>query len=47
MKKYGRCPKFGRGDNSTCTFMKRRRATPPKQLIGFFRSFFIGNLLKV
>jgi hypothetical protein len=26
MKKYGRCPKFGRGDNSTCTFMKRRRA---------------------
>jgi hypothetical protein len=26
MKKYGRCPKFGRGDNSTCTFTKRRRA---------------------
>jgi hypothetical protein len=26
MKKYGCCPKFGRGDNSTCTFTKRRRA---------------------
>jgi hypothetical protein len=26
MKKYGRCPKFGGGDNSTCTFTKRRRA---------------------
>jgi hypothetical protein len=25
MKKYGRCPKFGRGDNSTCTFTKRRK----------------------
>jgi hypothetical protein len=41
MKEYGHCPKFGRGDNSTCTFTKRRRActfvssTPPKQLIGF------------
>jgi hypothetical protein len=26
LKKYGRCPKFGRRDNSTCTFTKRRRA---------------------
>jgi hypothetical protein len=26
LKKYGCCPKFGRGDNSTCTFTKRRRA---------------------
>jgi hypothetical protein len=35
MKKYGRCPKFGRGDNSTYTFTKRGvvylvSATPPK-----------------
>jgi hypothetical protein len=40
MKKYGRCPKFGRGDNSTYTFTKRGvvylvSATPPKWLIGF------------
>jgi hypothetical protein len=41
MKKYGRFPKFGRGDNSTYTFTKRGgdmylvSATPPKLLIGF------------
>jgi hypothetical protein len=40
MKKYGRCPKFGRGDNSTYTFTKKGgvylvSATPPKRLIGF------------
>ena len=40
MKEYGCCPKFKRGDNSTCTFTKRGgvylvSATPPKPLIGF------------
>jgi hypothetical protein len=41
MKEYGCCPKFGRGDNPTCTFTKKKEgmylvsATPPKQLIGF------------
>jgi hypothetical protein len=43
MKKYGHCPKFGRGDNSTCTmyFHEKKEglylvsATPPKQLNGF------------
>jgi hypothetical protein len=39
MKEYGCCPKFGRGDNSTYTFMKRGvvylvSATHPKRLIG-------------
>jgi hypothetical protein len=31
MKKYGRCPKFGGGDNSTCTFTKRRRWSEGKE----------------
>ena len=40
MQKYGCFLKFGRGDNSTCTFTKRGvvylvSTTPPKQLIGF------------
>jgi hypothetical protein len=40
MKEYGCCPKFKRGDNSTCTLTKRGvvylvSATPPKPLIGF------------
>jgi hypothetical protein len=40
MEEYSCCPKFKRGDNSTCTFTKRGgmylvSATPTKLLIEF------------
>jgi hypothetical protein len=31
MKKYGHCPKFGKGDNSTCTFTKEGGHVPCKR----------------
>jgi hypothetical protein len=41
MKKYGHCPKFGRGDKFNLCFHEKKEgmylvsATPPKQHIGF------------
>ena len=51
MKKYGRCPKFERGDNSTCTFTKRRRACTLKvqlllnSLLDFYETLHSCNTL--